>query len=449
MIALYVIAEAITSIGRQWRRVAPMAAGIVWGVASAFVLAAIGNGFERTQRQVIEAFGDKFLLLRLNKPIASRGDPNALRTIFVEHDVVDRIRASAPHVAKISPKAIQWDARAFRGSQQTRLSVIGVDPVYAEICNVPLEPGGRWLDAQDEAQELPVIVLGWQARRELFGDEPCLGETIKIAIEDFGRPATPPKKTAQKSTTSKRHVQAADDPMIEGPYTREYVVIGAIEDVELSSDTYVSNRGVGFVTYPAYQRICPRGAGFLVMTPTAPDRRSDAIREVREVLSDRYGLPIEDASTVLPYFDAIARGTEVDSIFKGLQWFLGAVALLILLLGAAGVANVVMISVTARTSEFGLRRALGCRRELVFAQVFLEAGLVCGVSGVAGFLVGLAGVQVVSLLPLPEGFAQPVADLGAATLPCLLLLGVTLLAAGWPALRAIRQSPIDALHGGL
>jgi ABC-type antimicrobial peptide transport system permease subunit len=327
--------------------------------------------------------------------------------------------------------------------------VIGVDPIYSEICNVPLEVGGRWLDEADEAQQLPVIVLGWQARRELFGNEPCIGETIKIAIEDFGRPVTPPKKSATRSTTSKRRARSGDDPSVEGPYTREYKVIGAIEDVELSSDTYVSNRGVGFVTYRAYERISSRGAGFLVMTPTTPERREDAIREVREVLSDRYGLPIDDESTVLPYFDAISRGEEVDGIFKGIQWFLGAVALLILLLGAAGVANVVMISVTARTAEFGLRRALGSRREWIFAQVFLEAGLVCVASGFAGFLVGLAGVQIVTQLPLPEGFAAPVADLGAATIPGMLLLAVTFGAAGWPAWRAIRKAPIDALHGGL
>ena len=201
MLSIHILGEALQSIVRQARRVAPMAAGISWGVASVFVLSAIGNGFERTERRTIEAFGDQFLLLRLNKPIASRGDPSARRTILIEHEVVDRIRAGAPHVAKISPKAILWDCRAFRGTQQTRLSVVGVDPIYSEICNVPLEEGSRWINDTDVAQELPVIVLGYRARKELFGDQPCIGETVKLAVEDWGLP--PPKKTTAANTTSK------------------------------------------------------------------------------------------------------------------------------------------------------------------------------------------------------------------------------------------------------
>src|SRR5690606_23302282 len=108
----------------------------------------------------------------------------------------------------------------------------------------------------------------------------------------------------------------------------------------------------------------------------------------------------------LPYFDAIGRGERIDRVFGGIELFLGAVGLLILLLGAVGVANVVLMSVTARTFEFGLRRAVGCRRRWIFLQVFLEAGLVCGLSGLLGFLLGLGSVRLVAMLPLPAGFAR-------------------------------------------
>jgi len=135
-------------------------------------------------------------------------------------------------------------------------------------------------------------------------------------------------------------------------------------------------------------------------------------------------------------------------VFGGLKIFLVAVGALILLLGAVGVANVVLMSVAARTYEFGLRRALGCRRRWIFTQVFMEAALVCLFSGGLGFLFGVAGVGLMSRVDLPEGFAAPQAELATAWLPGVLLFAVSLAAAAWPAMRAARMSLVKALHGG-
>ncbi len=420
MFLFHVLREALESIAREFRRIAPMAAGIVWGVASVFLLTAIGNGFERTQRQVIEAFGSDFLLLRTNKPTHSRSDPNALRRIMVDEEDIARIRAQGTAIDRISPKGYQWRAQGVRGRNTTWLNPVGVDPNYPEICNVPLEPGSRWLDAKDVESEVPVMVIGPKARQDLFGDDPAIGEKIKLTV------------------------RGSD----ESPYVREFTVIGVIRDVELSDDFYVSNKRAGFVTYPVFERICEKGAGFMVMKPKGRERKEEALAQVRAGLAERYHFDADDENTVLPYFDAIGRGERIDRVFGGIKLFLGAVGLLILLLGAVGVANVVLMSVTARTFEFGLRRAVGCRRHWIFVQVFLEAGLVCGLSGVVGFLLGLGSVELVSMLPLPRGFAKPIADVGAATLPAVLLLAVTIGAAFWPALRAVRLDPVEALRGG-
>ena len=127
----------------------------------------------------------------------------------------------------------------------------------------------------------------------------------------------------------------------------------------------------------------------------------------------------------------------------------GTVSVLVyLLLGAVGVANVVLMSVTARTSEFGLRRALGCKRRWIFGQVFLEASLVCVVSGLLGFGLGAAGVAAMGFIDLPAGFAAPEVEWASAVLPGVLLLFVSLGAAAWPATRAARVTVVQALHGG-
>lgn len=419
MAVFHVITEAFESLLRESRRVAPMAAGIVWGVASVFLLAAIANGFERTQRQVVEAFGDSFLLLRFNKPSVSRADPDATRRITIDDEDIARIRELAPAVESISAKAFIWRTRTFRGGETTWMTPVGVDPDYIDICNVPLEPGSRWLDASDVASEAPVVIIGPQTRKDLFRDEPWLDQKIKVSMVGEEGEA----------------------------YIREFTVIGAVADVELSDEFYVSNKRVGYVTYPVFERLSEKGTEFVVIRPRDPSLRDAALLQICNALADRYHFDQGDLNTVLPYFDSIERGLRIDRVFGGIKLFLLAVGLLILLLGAVGVANVVLMSVASRTFEFGLRRALGCRRRWIFGQVFLEAGLVCAISGVLGFALGFAFVEIVSGLPLPKGFAPPVADLSAATMPGLLLLGVTLCAAIWPATRAVRMTPVEALRG--
>ena len=414
--------EALGSIAREARRIAPMAAGIVWGVASVFVLVAVGRGFEATQRASLEALGDSFMLLRVNRATSNRGDVRTDSFIRLDGEDMAAVKEGAPSIAAISPKANNWFIQAFRGGNIARIVAVGVEPAYSDITHMDLEPGGRWLDQNDVDQELAVCVLGWGPRRDLFGDEPCIGKEISVV---FSR-------------------DSADDTVI-----RKLTVVGALEDLELASDEiYTSHQRVVFLPFTTWERFSPRDFQFFVMTLDDPEDKQTALAEVRDVLGNRHGFDPDNTNTLVPYFDAYERKAKIDAVFGGLEIFLGAVGVLILLLGAVGVANVVLMSVTARTFEFGLRRALGCKRRWIFAQVFLEAALVCSLSGFLGFLLGYGAIEAVPYLDLPEGFALPQAEIAAAWLPGILLLVVSLAAAAWPAARASRISVVHALSGG-
>ena len=419
---LTVLGESLTSIVRETRRIAPMAAGIAWGVASVFVLVAVGRGFETTQRRALEEMGDSFMLLRVNRATSSRGDVRANAFVRLDGEDMQAVEAASPSVRALSPKANNWMIQAHRDGEVSRVTAVGVEPEYADIVHVPLEPGSRWIDANDIDQELAVCVLGFGAREELFGDEPYLGRQIQLI---FGR-------------------DAGEDSVV-----RRLTVIGAVRDQELAGDElYTSHRRLVLLPFTTWERMSPRDFQFFVLRPWAPELKQAALAEVRSVLGRRHGFDPENANTLVPYFDAIEREQEIDAVFGGLRVFLGAVGILIMLLGAVGVANVVLMSVTARGFEFGLRRALGCKRRWIFGQVFLEAGIVCVLSGGLGFALGMAGVAVIGRVDLPEGFAPPQAELAAAWMPGLLLLLVSLVAAAWPAARAARVSVIQALRGG-
>ena len=417
---LDLILESLTSVWREARRTAPMAAGIAWGVASVFVLVAVGRGFESTQRASLEALGDSFQLLRVNRSTTSRGD---LRNGFVriDGDDIQAIRQGAPSLEAISPKANNWFMRAYRGENLTRIVCTGVEREYADIVHVPIEEG-RWFDAYDNEAELNVCVLGPEARNELFGDGPAIGETMELV---FSR-------------------RAGEDTIF-----RKLKVIGTLKDEELAGDEiYTSQRNVVFLPFKTWERMSPRDFQFFVIQPRDDVDRGAALAEVRAVLGERHGFDASEPNTLVPYFDAYERKERIDQVFGGLEVFLGAVGVLILLLGAIGVANVVLMSVSARTFEFGLRRALGCKRRWIFTQVFLEAATVCVASGLVGFVLGIGGIALMGQVDLPEGFAAPRPELGAVWLPGTLLLVVSLGAALWPATRATRMEPSLALRGG-
>jgi len=419
---LTLLAESIGSVFREGRRIAPMAAGIVWGVASVFVLVAVGRGFETTQRQSLAALGDSFLLLRVNRATQSRGDVRSNAFVRIDSEDIKAMEAGAPSVDALSPKANNWMLSVYRGDNLGHATAVGVEPQYADIVHLSLEEGGRWIDQNDLDQELAVCVLGWGVREDLFGDEPFIGGEITLI---FTR-------------------RAGEDTIF-----RRLTVIGALSDEELAGDAiYTSHRGVIFLPFTTWERMSPRDFQFFVMRPKSVELKDTALAEVREVLGRRHGFDPDQRNTLVPYFDAFDRKAKIDAVFGGLELFLGAVGLLILLLGAVGVANVVMMSVTARTFEFGLRRALGCKRRWIFAQVFLEAALVCVLSGGLGFLLGVGTVELMQHVELPEGFAPPQAELAAAWMPLVLLLVVSLGAAVWPALRATRLAPTEALRGG-
>lgn len=419
---LSLVAESLGSIIREWKRIAPMAAGIVWGVASVFVLVAIGRGFEASQRESLSALGDSFMLLRVNRATNSRSDLRNDAFVRIDGDDIAAVRAGSPTVEAISPKANNWFIKAFRGSNIARIVAVGVEPEYADIAHFELNPGGRWIDQNDVDQELPVCVLGWGPAKDLFGEEDPIGKEISVI---FSR-------------------DSGDDTVI-----RRLTVVGTLNNLELAGDEiYTSHRRVVFLPFTTWERFSPNDFQFFVIRVADAEDKATALAEVRRVLGNRRGFDGANENTLVPYFDAYERKAKIDAVFGGLEIFLGAVGVLILLLGAVGVANVVLMSVTARTFEFGLRRAIGCRRRWIFAQVFLEASLVCLLSGVFGFTLGYGILEVISHLDLPEGFATPRAELDAAWLPAILLFAVSIGAAAWPAARAARLSIVRALHGG-
>jgi ABC-type antimicrobial peptide transport system permease subunit len=454
-----------------------MALGIVWGMACVMVLLAVANGFEASQRRALSAYGDRFLVLRLNRAELDRAAGGEERRLHMDADDIERLRMGAPAIRHLSPMNMAYRARITGLSGAgSNVMIAGALPEIALLRHIPLVEG-RFFDETDQAERRRVIVLGPMARKQLFGGGPAVGQKVRIA--GFSRSAIasrdPPKPEKNQSSMVTPFASrtaapggtpapATPSPAASAPSTAKtssgnrqdtsnnsigaelFEVIGVLADVETQKESYVSVARMAFVPFSTSIVVFDRRYSTIFIEPRSIEDRDLALRQFREVMGARYGFEPEDRNAVVIYFDAIERARSITAIFGGIRLLLTLVGSLILGIGAMGVMNVVLVSIASRTFEIGLRKALGATPLAIYAQFFFETILACFASGALGFLLGTGGIALLSGLPLPEGFSKPVLDFHTALLSFGILTTLAVLSGVYPARRAARLQPVAALQ---
>lgn len=453
--------EALWNLVRDWRRLLPMALGIVWGMASVMVLLAIANGFERSQKRALDAYGDRFILLRLNRAELTRAAGGEERRLMMDVEDVNRLRLGAPAIRRLSPMVMAYRARVTAHSGAgTGVRIAGALPELARLRSLPLAEG-RFYDEIDDAERRRVIVLGPIVRRQLFGKGPAIGRTVRVA--GFSTSQVPQRTEPRQILTATRRGAGSDgvrpsrlsgpaagttaarsqDVSIQGEL---FEVIGVLADVEMREESYVSVARMAFIPFSTAAVVFDTDYNTIFIEPRSIADRELALRQFNAVMGSRYGFEPDDQNAVLVYFDSIERARSIASVFGTLKVFLGLAGAGILAVGALGVMNVVLVSVAARRFEIGVRKALGATPAIIQLQFFAETLLGCLLSGAIGFLAGAAGISLLSVVPLPDGFSRPALDVHTAFLALGLLTLIAVIAGVYPARRAARLTPVEALQ---
>ena len=457
------LSEAFANIRRDFRRLVPMALGIVFGMAFVMLLLAIANGFEATQRKALGAYGDRFVLLRINRAQLDRSASGKERRLMMDDRDVERLRIGAPAIRNLSPMNVAYHARIHGNSGAgAHIYIAGALPEITKIRTIPLAEG-RFYDDLDEAARRRVIVLGPVARRQLFGSGPALGQ--KVRVSGFSRSAIPSRgasvsrETASLRGASKRTKKLADSARPSSTNARNqesleatsisgesFEVIGVLKDIETQKESYVSVARVAFIPFATSTAVFDNRYNIILVEPRSVEDKQLAIEQFRTVMGSRYGFGPDDRNAVLIYFDAIERARSVEAIFGGARIFLAAVGVLILAIGGIGIMNVVLVSVASRTFEIGLRKALGATPFAIYTQFFFETSLACFLSGLLGFSLGAGSIALLSELPLPQNFSRPVLDMQTSLVSFGILTGIALAVSFYPAKRAALLPPIEALQ---
>jgi putative ABC transport system permease protein len=386
---------------------------VFWGVFMLMLLTGGGQGLKALLVENFEGFAQNTCIVATNATTKPYKGFKKGRSWNLEYADVDRLKSMVPELETVSPSVSLWGKTVTRDEHTASRAVVkGARADYANI-ETPKIKYGRWLNDADNLQERKVCVIGKRVYEELFpeGGSP-LGERISI----------------------------------DGSY---YTVIGV--DWKDSGGISINGRASDAVTIPINQvrKAYNLGNTVHLMCFTAKEgvTMSDITPRVREIISRRHYIAPDDEQAMFLLNTQLIFGI-VDNLFKGINFLIWLIGLGTLLAGVIGVSNIMMVSVKERTTEIGIRRAIGATPRQILGQIISESivlTLVAGMLGIVFSVVILAGVELAMTTDgvLKAPFQVP---FGTAVLAALLLTVLGVLAGLMPALRAMQIKPVDAMR---
>ncbi len=406
------LGQAWSSLKHNRRRSALTMLGMAWGIATVVMLLAYGAGFQQAIENIFANFGSKTIGIWPGRTSMQAGGSKAGTEIRLTMDDIERIRAGVPLVNRISPMAwhntkIQRDVRNFHWE------VVGCYPGLQRMRSLDIDQG-RFFNEADVSARARVVVLSSESKTKLFSGQYALGERVRIGGLSF-----------EVIGFLKPKMQEGNDNI----NTQVYIPFTAMGDLK---DTYYLN-GI-FLDY--------EGMEF-----------EKVEHQVRTVLGQTHGFNPKDKRAVWVW-NTMKDLKEFHIISTSLRVLLAFIGTLTLGIGGVGLMNIMLVSVTQRTREIGVEKALGARKRHILMQFLAEALAITFAGGALGILLAYAVSWTVGSLELYGAIAKN-AEAGNIHLnidPFTLLVSTSILtfvglvSGMLPAIKAARLDPIEALR---
>ncbi|MBR5084731.1 MAG: ABC transporter permease [Prevotella sp.] len=403
--------EIIDTLSRNKSRTLLTGFGVFWGVFMLVTLIGGGQGMKEMLSNNFEGFATNSAIIWAQPTTKPYDGFRKGRSWCMNYEDVKRLQEQVPELDVVTPMVSRWGQIAVKGDKKSTCSMKGMMPNYAEV-EAPKLYYGRYINDMDMQQRRKVCVIGKRVYKDLFpkGGDPC-GEMIRIQSSYY-------RVIGVDYNAGNMSINGSADESVSVTLT-------------VMHQTYNLGDSVHLICVTARQGV----------------KMSDITDKMRSVVARAHHVDPTDEKGVMVFNTEVMFGL-LDSLFGGVNFLIWLVGIGTLLAGAIGVSNIMMVTVRERTTEIGIRRAIGATPINILGQIITESVILTAVAGMSGILLGVLILEMLDIGNTTDGIQTAHFQVrfwtAVGAMVMLSILGV--LAGLAPAARAMSIKPVDAMR---